>query len=102
MQQLIPTVPNAHAIHADAANRYVLATSLGGDHLSAWKFDAETGKLTAHEPALTPVAPEKSGPRHFVWSRDQRHLYLLNELDAALHVMAYVKRAAIFELPEAR
>ncbi len=76
VQQLIPTAPNAHAIHADAANRYVLATSLGGDHLSAWKFDAETGKLT---------------PRHFVWSRDQRHLYLLDELDAALHVMAYDK-----------
>ena len=91
VQQLIPTAPNAHAIHADAANRYVLATSLGGEHLSAWQFDVETGKLTAHEPALTPVAPEKSGPRHFVWSRDQRHLYLLNELDAALHVMAYDK-----------
>jgi len=91
VQQLIPTAPNAHAIHADAANRYVLATSLGGDHLSAWKFDAETGKLAAHEPALTPVAPEKSGPRHFVWSHDQRHLYLLDELDAAVHVMAYDK-----------
>ncbi len=91
VQQLIPTAPNAHAIHADAANRYVFATSLGGDNLSAWRFDAETGKLTAHEPALTAVAPEKSGPRHFVWDKAQRHLYLLNELDAALQVMDYDK-----------
>ena len=89
VQQLIPTAPNAHAIHADAANRHVFATSLGGDNLSAWRFDAETGRLTAHEPALTSVAPEKSGPRHFVWDRAQRHMYVLNELDAAVHVMGY-------------
>lgn len=91
VQQLIPTAPNAHAIHADAANRHVLATSLGGDNLSAWRFDAETGKLTANEPALTTVTPEKSGPRHFVWDKAQRSLYLLNELDASVHVMAYDK-----------
>lgn len=89
VQQLIPTAPHAHAIHADAANRHVFATSLGGDNLSAWRFDAETGRLTAHEPALTTVVPEKSGPRHFVWDRAQRHMYVLNELDAAVHVMAY-------------
>ena len=69
----------------------MLATSLGGDNLSAWRFDAETGKLTAHEPALTTVTPEKSGPRHFVWDKAQRSLYLLNELDASVHVMAYDK-----------
>lgn len=91
VQQLIPTAPNAHAIHADAANRYVFATSLGGDNLSAWRFDAETGKLTANEPALTTVAPAKSGPRHFVWDKAQRHMYVLNELDAGLHVMDYDK-----------
>lgn len=91
VQQLIPTAPNAHAIHADAANRYVFATSLGGDNLSAWRFDAETGKLTANEPALTTVAPAKSGPRHFVWDKAQRYMYVLDELDAGLHVMSYDK-----------
>ncbi|KRD18242.1 6-phosphogluconolactonase [Acidovorax sp. Root267] len=89
VQQLIPTAPNAHAIHADAANRHVFATSLGGDNLSAWRFDAETGKLTANEPAVTTVTPEKAGPRHFVWDKGQRFVYLLNELDASVHVMAY-------------
>jgi len=91
VHQLIATAPNAHAIHADAANRFVFATSLGGDNLSAWRFDAETGRLAAHEPALTTVAPEKSGPRHFVWNKAQSHMYVLNELDAAVHVMAYDK-----------
>jgi len=91
VQQLIPTAPNAHAIHADATNRNVFATSLGGDNLSAWRFDAETGKLTANEPGLTTVTPGKSGPRHFVWDRGQRFMYLINELDASVHVLAYDK-----------
>ncbi|HET7794553.1 MAG TPA: beta-propeller fold lactonase family protein [Rhizobacter sp.] len=88
IQQLVPTAPNAHAIHADTANQYVLATSLGGDNLSVWRFDAAKGQLSANEPALVPTAP-KSGPRHFVWSASQQHLYLLNELDASLDVFAW-------------
>ena len=90
VQQLLPTAPNAHHIRADASNRLVLATSLGGDNISAWRFDPETGRLAAHESAaLTAIAPEKSGPRHFVWDQAQRHLYLLNELDASVQVLAY-------------
>jgi len=89
VQQLIPTAPNAHAIHVDASARYVFATSLGGDQLSSWRFDATTGKLTPNEPAITSVAPAKSGPRHFIWDKAQRYVYLLNELDGGLIVFAY-------------
>ncbi|MEO8121690.1 MAG: beta-propeller fold lactonase family protein, partial [Rhodoferax sp.] len=78
-----------HAIHVDASARYVFATSLGGDQLSSWRFDANTGKLTPNDPALTSVAPAKSGPRHFIWDKAQRFVYLLNELDAGLLVYAY-------------
>lgn len=88
VQQLIPTAPNAHAIHADANNRFVLATSLGGDNLSLWRFDAEKGQLTPSEPALVSNAP-KSGARHFVWDKAQRFLYLVNELDASLYAYAW-------------
>lgn len=89
VQQLIPTAPNAHAIHVDATGRYVLATSLGGDQLSSWRFDAITGMLAPNDPALTKVTPAKSGPRHFIWDKAQRFVYLLNELDAGLLVFAY-------------
>ena len=88
IQQLLPTAPNAHAIHADAANRFVLATSLGGDNVSSWRFDAQTGVLSPNDPALT-TGVAKSGPRHFIWDKAQRNVYLLNELDAALHVYAW-------------
>jgi 6-phosphogluconolactonase len=88
VQQLIPTAPNAHAIHADATNRFVLATSLGGDNLSVWRLDAEKGQLTPSDPPLVAAGP-KSGPRHFVWDRGQRFLYLVNEVDASLYVYAW-------------
>ena len=88
VQQLIPTKPNAHAIHVDAANRFVLATSLGGDNLSSWRFDAATGQLSPNEPALIATGA-KSGPRHFVWDTAQRRLYLLCELDASLYVFDF-------------
>ena len=88
VQQLLPTAPNAHAIHADANNRFVLASSLGGDNLSIWRFDAEKGQLSPNDPALVSAAP-KSGARHFVWGKAQRFLYLLNELDASMYVYAW-------------
>ncbi|WP_296924668.1 lactonase family protein [Polaromonas sp.] len=89
VQQLIPTAPNAHAIHPDPAGRYVFATSLGGDNLSSWRFDAKTGQLTANDPPLVNVAPAKTGPRHFLWNKAQTHVYLLNELDGGVDVFAY-------------
>jgi 6-phosphogluconolactonase len=88
VRQVIDTAPNAHAIHADAANRFVLATSLGGDNVSIWRFDAQAGKLAANEPPLLAALP-KSGPRHFLWDKAQRVVYLLGELDASLSVYAW-------------
>jgi 6-phosphogluconolactonase len=88
VQQLIVTKPNAHAIHVDAANRYVFATSLGADNLSSWRFDSAKGTLTANEPALIETG-HQSGPRHFVWDQAQRRAYLLCELDGSLYVFDY-------------
>ena len=88
VQQLILTQPNAHAIHADATNRFVWATSLGGDNISSWRFDAATGLLSPNEPALISTG-SKSGARHFVWDGAQRRLYLLCELDASVLVFEH-------------
>lgn len=89
VQQLIRTAPHAHAIHADASGRYVFATSLGGDQLSSWRFDPATGVLTANEPPLVNVAPANTGPRHFLWDKAQKYLYLINELDGGVDVFTY-------------
>ena len=65
-QQIVETAPNAHAILTDPANRYVLATSLGGDIVNQYRFDAATGKLSPNDPPAAKVK-DKAGPRHFVF-----------------------------------
>ncbi len=86
--QIVPTEPNAHAIQPDASNRFVLATSLGGNLVKQFRFDAATGTLSANEP---PTAQVKAGagPRHFVFHPANGRVYLLNELDASVYVLAY-------------
>ena len=88
VQQLLSTAPNAHSIQADTANRFVLATHLGGDNVSVWRFDAEKGLLSPNEPPHVST-PAKSGPRHLRLDARQRYAYLLCELDATLHVFSY-------------
>jgi 6-phosphogluconolactonase len=88
VQQVIPTKPNAHAIHADASNSHVFATSLGGDNISSWRFDPTTGLLSPNDPPLISTAPQ-SGARHFVWDALQRRMYVLCELDGSLYVFDY-------------
>ncbi len=77
--QVVPIGKNAHAIRADASNRFVYATDLGSNQILQFRFDAATGKLTANEPALV-KAPPDNGPRHLVFSPDDRYLYVLNEM----------------------
>ncbi|TXL73205.1 lactonase family protein [Vineibacter terrae] len=86
--QVLSTAPNAHAILADPANRYVLSTSLGGDVVNRFHFDATTGTLTATMPPTIGVKA-KAGPRHLVFDPQGTHVYLINELDASIDVFAY-------------
>ncbi len=83
-QQVVPTGPKAHAILTDPSNRVVLASSLGGDVLHRFRFDAATGHLSDGEPAAR-VAPG-SGPRHFVYHPEGHLLFLLNELSGTVDV----------------
>lgn len=87
-RHVIPAKPNAHAVRTDASNRFVLNTSLGGDVVQQHCFDVATGALTPNDPAEVSVQAG-AGPRHFVFHHDNRHVYLLNELDASVYVFAY-------------
>ena len=93
-KQIVPTPPNAHAILPDASNRYVLVPSLGGDTLLQFKFDAATGTLSANEPIGAKVK-EKAGPRHFRFTKDEKFVYLLNELDATIYVLPYDAKTGV-------
>lgn len=89
--QVEATEPKAHAIVSDPTNRFVLSTSLGSDLIHQWRFDATTGIVAANEPATASI-PAGSGPRHFVFSLDERFVYVLGELDAVVHVLPWDAR----------
>ena len=71
--------PDAHMIHADPSNRFVLQTDLGQDRIYVFRFDQATGKLTplADEPFVS--LPPGDGPRHFVFHSNGRWLYSVQE-----------------------
>jgi 6-phosphogluconolactonase len=85
--QVIPTARNAHAIITDRTNRYVYVPHLGTDQIFQFRFDAQTGRLTANTP---PVVQLKAGtgPRHIIVSGDNKFAYLLNELTATVTTLS--------------
>ena len=87
VQQTLPTAPHAHAIAADASNRFVFATVLGGDHVMQLRFDETSGRLTPNDPPILKTR-DGAGPRHLIFHPNGRFVYLLNELDASLDVLA--------------
>lgn len=87
-QQMLENHTNAHSILADKQNRYVLAMTLGNDLVNVFRFDAKTGKLAPNTPPSVSVKG-KAGPRHFVFHPNGKLVYVLGELDAAIHVFDY-------------
>ncbi len=77
--QVIPIGRNAHSIRVDATNRFVYVPTLGSDQIFQFTFDEKSGRLASNTPAVV-LQPPMTGPRHFVISRDNRHLYALSEL----------------------
>jgi 6-phosphogluconolactonase len=78
---VIPTALNAHAILTDKSNQYAFVPHLGTDQVFQFRFDARTGKLSSNTPATVQMK-SKTGPRHLVFSNDNKFVYLLNELTA--------------------
>jgi 6-phosphogluconolactonase len=88
VQQTVKTGPMAHAIKSSPDNRYVFASVLGDDAWLRLKFDATNRALTEDVHSAYALSP-KSGPRHFVFPPNHRFVYLFDELDGKLHVLAF-------------
>ena len=78
----MPNLPNAHAILADNSNRHVLVPSLGGDTLLPLPVRCQDRHAQRQRSPSGAKVKEKAGPRHFRFSKDEKFVYLLNELDA--------------------
>jgi len=85
--QVIPTARNAHAIRTDNTNRFVFVPHLGTDQIFQFVLDKKSGKLSANTPATVQLK-QGTGPRHLIVSKDNKFVYLLNELTATVTTLA--------------
>ena len=85
--QVIPVGRNAHSIRVDESNKFAYVPTLGSDQIFQLSFDAATGRLASNTPAVALLKPS-TGPRHFITARDNRYLYVLNELLATVTTFA--------------
>src|SRR6267143_3131497 len=85
--QMITVGRNAHSILVDATNRFVYVPNLGTDQIFQFLFDEKSGRLASNTPAVAQMKPG-TGPRHFVFSRDNRFVYLLSELLATVTTLS--------------
>ena len=60
----------------------------------AYRFDAQRGKLTPHDPPFAQVKPG-AGPRHMVFRPDGRFAYVVNEMSSTVTAFRYDAAAGV-------
>lgn len=87
--------PHAHGVYFDKANGSLLMPDLGIDKVLVYKFDAKTSEITAGEPLGTKAG---AGPRHLAFSPDEKHAYVINELDNTILAASYDGKGGLKEI----
>ena len=80
--------PHAHSFNLDKANKFAFCADLGIDKIMVYRFDADTGKLTPHDPPAF-VTPPGTGPRHFAFHPDGKKAYINGEINMTLIACDY-------------
>jgi 6-phosphogluconolactonase len=74
---------HAHEVVLSPDGRFLLSADLGADRIFVYGFDATTGGLTPNDRQAV-VLPAGYGPRHLVFSKDGRMIYVVTELTPAV------------------
>ncbi len=78
--------PHAHSIDFDPSRNFLLVADLGLDKVILYRLDRNRGKFLNHGEITLPPG---SGPRHFTFTRDGRHLFVANELGNTVSVFRW-------------
>jgi 6-phosphogluconolactonase len=79
--------PHAHATAISPDSRFAIVADLGLDQLLIYPFDAAKGTMDTI-PQVVRTAPG-AGPRHLVFSPDDRFLYVINEMQSSVVAYSY-------------
>lgn len=90
--------PHAHCVTLSPDNRFVAAADLGLDKVFLYHVDPKNSSLVPDNPPFTPVKPG-SGPRHFAFTPDAAHAYVINEMASTVTAFSYdSKGGALHEI----
>ena len=86
---------HTHGVYFDSANRFLFAPDLGADKTLVYNFDPATSEIRPSEPTHF-AAPPGGGPRHMNFSPDEKHAYIINELNSTVSVTAFDQETGTF------
>jgi 6-phosphogluconolactonase len=89
--------PHPHEAVLSPDNRFLLVPDLGLDKVFVYALDSATGKLTL---ASTTDARPGFGPRHMLFGKGGKFVYVLGEMASAVAVMSYDKKNGKLTLME--
>ncbi len=79
--------PHAHSVRFDPSGKRLLAADLGTDDVFIFDIQPDGSLKPAEVPALK--NPPGAGPRHFVFSPDDRFVLSLGELSGTISIFPY-------------
>lgn len=80
--------PHAHMVYFSPDKKYVLANDLGTDKVYSYQYNANSTTEVLTLKSSIDIKPG-SGPRHLIFSKDGKYVYLLQELDGTLTSFSY-------------
>jgi 6-phosphogluconolactonase len=83
--------PHAHMVCFSPDRKYVLANDLGTDKVYLYQYNPYSPTEILTLKSSIDVKPG-SGPRHLIFSKDGKYVYVLQELDGTLTSFSYADR----------
>ena len=71
---------HTHGVYFDNSNRFLFVPDLGIDKVLIYRFDPASSEIEANT-LDSLVSTPGAGPRHMAFSPDEKHAYIVNELD---------------------
>jgi 6-phosphogluconolactonase len=80
--------PHAHMVYFSPDKKYVLSNDLGTDKVYVYKYNPNSATEVLNLKSSIDVK-QGSGPRHLIFSKDGKYVYVLQELDGTLTSFSY-------------
>jgi 6-phosphogluconolactonase len=80
--------PHAHMVYFSPDKKYVLANDLGTDKVYVYQYNPNGGNEILKLKSRMDVK-SGSGPRHLIFSKNGKYVYLLQELDGTITSFSY-------------